>query len=87
MPLRDYTSFFHGEEFDKMAAAFDTAWQELAVSLGTTRSKSEINALRLKLAECIIISALDISAEEPEKLAQEALRCLHEDHLINHGGL
>jgi hypothetical protein len=39
--------------------------------------------LRTKLAECIVISALDIGEEE-DALADEALRCLHETHLMNH---
>jgi hypothetical protein len=85
MPLRDYAPFFATAEVGTMQTAFDFAWQKLAASLGTRISKEQSETLRAKLAECIIISALDIPAEEPEMVADEALRCLNEDHLFNHG--
>ena len=83
MPLRDYEAFFNEDEVARMMRAFDTAWQKLSPSLGTQKDESEIQILRARLAECIVISALDIGEEE-DALADEALRCLHETHLMNH---
>ena len=83
MPLRDYEAFFHPDQIGRMTSAFDTAWQKLAASLGPTQDNTEIQELRTKLAECIVISALDIG-EEGDNLADEALKCLHETHLVNH---
>ena len=85
MPLRDYEAFFNPDEVGRMMGAFDSAWQKLAASLGAAKSEKEIQTLRTKLAECMVISALDISDEGPQELADEALRCLHETHLMNHG--
>jgi hypothetical protein len=85
MPLRDYEAFFNIDEVGRMTAAFDNAWQRLATSLGSAKNEEEIQTLRAKLAECIVISALDISDEGAEDLADEALRCLHENHLTTHG--
>jgi hypothetical protein len=85
MPLRDYEAFFDPDEVGRMTTAFDNAWQKLATSLGPAKNEREIQTLRAKLAECIVISALDISDEGPQELADEALRCLHETHLMNHG--
>jgi hypothetical protein len=84
MPLRDYAAFFNPDDVGRMMTAFDNAWQKLAASLGAAKNEKEIQILRAKLAECIVISALDIS-DGPEDLADEALRCLHENHLMNHG--
>ena len=81
MPLRDYEALFNPDEVGRMMSAFDSAWQKLAASLGAAKSEKEIQTLRTKLAECIVISALDIS-DGPEDLADEALRCLHDSHLI-----
>jgi hypothetical protein len=83
MPLKDYEPFFPAAEHALMSNAFELAWQKLVASLVPTRSDEEIQAFRRKLAECIIISALEV--EGPENVAEEALRCLHEDHLMNHG--
>jgi hypothetical protein len=63
-----------------VTTAFDTAWQKLAASLGAKEEK-EIQELRTKLAECIVISALDVSEDD---LADEGLKCLHESHFMNH---
>jgi hypothetical protein len=83
MPLRDYEAFFNPDQLGRMTSALDTAWQKLAASLGPTQDNTEIQELRTKLAECIVISALDIG-EEGDNLADEALKCLHETHLVNH---
>jgi hypothetical protein len=83
MPLTEYEPFFPDDEHALMSSAFELAWQKLAASLRATKSDEEIQAFRAKLAECIIISALEV--EGPENVAEEALRCLHEDHLLNHG--
>jgi hypothetical protein len=64
-----------------MAAAFETAWRELATSLGPLKSEEEIQTLRTKLAECIVISALDVSPQAPDEVAKEALECLHEGYV------
>jgi hypothetical protein len=85
MPLRDYELFFSPDQVDNMAAAFETAWQELTASLGPAKSEEEIQTLRKKLAECIVISALDVSPEAPDEIAREALECLHEGHVMNEG--
>jgi hypothetical protein len=82
VPLRDYEEFFHPAQVGRMTSAFDTAWQKLAASLGA-KDEKEIQELRTKLAECIVISALDVS-EEVGDLADEALKCLHESHFMNH---
>ena len=85
MPLNPYFPFFAAAEADVLNSAFDIAWQEVAASLGPELSSSEQSeALRTKLAECIVISHLDISTLDPKELAQEALRCLHDTRLINH---
>ena len=81
MPLRDYKAFFSPDTIDTMAAAFETAWRELATSLEPSKSEEEIQTLRKKLAECIVLSALDISPEAPDEVAREALECLHEGHV------
>jgi hypothetical protein len=83
MPLTEYEPFFPDAEHALMRNAFELAWQKLAASLGAEKSDEEIQAFRAKLAECVIISALEV--EGAEKVAEEALRCLHEDHLMNHG--
>ena len=83
MPLTEYEPFFPGDEHALMSNAFELAWQKLAASLRATKSDEEIHACRAKLAECVILSALEV--EGPENVAEEALRCLHEDHLLNHG--
>jgi hypothetical protein len=83
MPLTEYEPFFPDDEHALMSNAFELAWQKLAASLGATKSDEEIQVFRAKLAECVIISALEV--EGPENVAEEALRCLHEDHLLNHG--
>ena len=70
MPLRDYEAFFHPDQVGRMTTAFDIAWQKLAASLGPAKDETEIQELRTKLAECIIISALDIG-EEGDTLAEE----------------
>jgi hypothetical protein len=80
MPLRDYEAFFSPDQVDTMAAAFEAAWQELTTSLGPLKSEEEIQTLRKKLAECIVISALDVSPEAPDDVAREALECLHAGH-------
>jgi hypothetical protein len=80
MPLRDYEIFFAPEQMDTMKAAFAAAWQNLAASLGPKTSQEEIQRLRAKLAECVVMSALDGSFQEPEDVAREALECLHETH-------
>jgi hypothetical protein len=85
MPLRDYEVFFSPHQVDTMAAAFEAAWQELTTSLGSAKSEEEIQTLRKKLAECIVISALDVSPEAPDEVAREALECLHEGHVISGG--
>jgi hypothetical protein len=83
MPLTEYEPFFPDDEHAYMKNAFELAWQKLAASLGTKKSDDEIQAFRKKLAECIIISALEVEGQE--NVAKEALRCLSEDHLLNHG--
>jgi len=84
VPLRDYEMFFTPEQMDIMAAAFDAAWQKLAISLEPAKKEKEIQTLRAKLAECIVMSTLDVDPEEPEDVAREALQCLHEGHTIDH---
>jgi hypothetical protein len=49
MPLRDHEVFFSPDQVDDMAAAFETAWQELTASLGPAKSEEEIQTLRKKL--------------------------------------
>jgi hypothetical protein len=85
MPLTSYEAFFPAAELVILSDAFDLAWQKLAASLGATKGEEEILALRAKLAECIIISAMEVAHERPENVAEEALRCLHENHFTEHG--
>ena len=85
MPLTKYARFFPAAELVVMSDAFTSAWQKFAASLGTTKNAPEIETLRAKLAECIVMSALDNSDAGPENLADEALRCLHENYPISHG--
>jgi len=84
MPLRDYEVFFSPDQVSTMAAAFEAAWRQLTTSLGPAMGEEEIQTLRKKLAECIVISALDVSPEAPDDVAREALECLHEGHVMNH---
>jgi hypothetical protein len=84
MPLTKYAPFFPAAELVVMSDAFNAAWQKLVASLGATKSEQEIETLRAKLGEYIVMSALDNSDEGPENLADEALRCLHENYLISH---
>jgi hypothetical protein len=67
MPLHAYAPFFSTHEVDVMSLAFNSAWQELTASVSPSISSEQIETLRAKLAECVVISALDISAEEPEE--------------------
>ena len=67
MPLTEYEPFFPDDEHALMSSAFELAWQKLAASLRATKSDEEIQAFRAKLAECIIISALEV--EEPENVS------------------
>jgi hypothetical protein len=85
MPLTKYAPFFPAAVLVVMSDAFNSAWQKLAASLRATKNEQEIETLRTKLAECIVMSALNSSDEGPENLADEALRCLHENYLISHG--
>jgi hypothetical protein len=84
MPLKPYFPFFAAAEADVLNSAFDIAWQEVATSEPELSNSEQRETLRTRLAECIVISHLDISTLDPKELAQEALRCFHETRLINH---
>jgi hypothetical protein len=80
VPLSKYAPFFGPDDLGKMATAFDAAWDELSALHGINLStERQIALVRTKLAECIVMSAMDRSTLSPEWLAQEALRCLAED--------
>jgi hypothetical protein len=65
MPVRDYEPFFDPNQVARMTTAFDSAWQK--PSRGAAKNQQEIQTLRTKLAECVVMSALEISEKGPEE--------------------
>jgi hypothetical protein len=72
MHLRDYSSFFHPEEFGALTAAYDAAWQDLwAKRLTLTADK--VPVLKKNLAQIILASACN-GKRDVEQLKEIALR-------------
>jgi hypothetical protein len=80
MPLRDYEAFFHPDQAGRMTTAFETAWQKLATSLGPAQNEKEAANQTRGVHRHLCARYWRGGG----RLADEALRCLHETHLMNH---
>jgi hypothetical protein len=72
MRLRDYSCFFHPEEFDSLTAAYDAAWQDLWTKRLTLAS-DQVPILKKNLAQIILASACN-GKRDAEQLKDIALR-------------
>jgi len=76
IPFRDQnTSAFGPDDLDILTAAFNAAWEQLAITDGRLASEDQIELLKKRLATCILACATPGQLDRA-KLTEDGLKVL-----------